>query len=295
MEKKGFEADRIFRTLGDKNRIRILDLLMEQELNAGELLEKVDIVQSTLSHHMKALCESGLVLARKAGKWTYYAVDPEAVEAAREFLERYLMPAGAAGSADPAQTKEKGRGRRTQPRQPLGETAEEDGGPSVAAEASEAAAVSADVMKQEPARSPELVAGLADDMRRKAAGEHEDAPRPEIEENAGDAANGVDALQMGADETGEDIWGEDEAVPTKEAPADRKKPAESRTRKPDGEKAPGRSGSLYFSMQDKQDKKKKSKPGKSKKTASGKEPEKKKNKKDSEKKKEKKKGSGKRE
>lgn len=84
------EFDKVFRALGDKHRLFIMDLLMEREMNAGELLEKVNVVQSTLSHHMKCLCESGLVTARKEGKWTYYSVSSEAVEAARVFLKRYL-------------------------------------------------------------------------------------------------------------------------------------------------------------------------------------------------------------
>lgn len=89
-EEKKIEYARIFRALGDRHRIQILNLLMEKERNAGELLELVDVVQSTLSHHMKALCESGLVIPRKEQKWTYYTVSHETVEAAREFLKQYL-------------------------------------------------------------------------------------------------------------------------------------------------------------------------------------------------------------
>lgn len=83
-------AEKWFRALGDGHRLRILDLLAETEMNAGELLEQVDVVQSTLSHHMKTLCESGLVRARKRGKWTLYTVDREAVSSAREYLTRYM-------------------------------------------------------------------------------------------------------------------------------------------------------------------------------------------------------------
>lgn len=89
-ERKKIEYDRIFRALGDKHRLQILDLLMERDMNAGELLELVDVVQSTLSHHMKALCDSGLVIPRRERKWTYYTVSAQTVELAREFLKRYL-------------------------------------------------------------------------------------------------------------------------------------------------------------------------------------------------------------
>lgn len=90
MNKKNDGYDKVFRALGDVHRIEILDLLMEREMNAGELLEAVDVVQSTLSHHMKSLCQSGLVTARKDGRWTYYAVSMERVQEARQFLKRYL-------------------------------------------------------------------------------------------------------------------------------------------------------------------------------------------------------------
>ena len=90
MEKK-IEYDRVFRALGDRHRLQILDMLMEREMNAGEILEAMDVVQSTLSHHMKSLCESGLVNARKSGKWTYYTVSSDVAEEARRFLERYLI------------------------------------------------------------------------------------------------------------------------------------------------------------------------------------------------------------
>jgi len=38
------------------------------------LLERVSVSQSTLSHHMKILVDSGAVSARKEGKWTYYSI-----------------------------------------------------------------------------------------------------------------------------------------------------------------------------------------------------------------------------
>ena len=64
-----------FRALGDKNRLQILALLADREICAGDILESMDIVQSTLSHHMKILTEAGIVKCRKQGKWSYYSVD----------------------------------------------------------------------------------------------------------------------------------------------------------------------------------------------------------------------------
>ena len=66
---------RVFKAFCDENRLQILDLLRENELCAFQLQEALEIGQSTLSHHMKVLCESGIVIARREGKWTYYRID----------------------------------------------------------------------------------------------------------------------------------------------------------------------------------------------------------------------------
>jgi ArsR family transcriptional regulator len=82
--------DQIFKAVGDPHRLKIIELLAEQELNAGELLQSIDIVQSTLSHHMKCLVESGIVNARRNGKWTCYTLNTEVIHDAYDFLGQYL-------------------------------------------------------------------------------------------------------------------------------------------------------------------------------------------------------------
>ncbi len=67
----------MFKALGDENRLKLLNELKSGEKNAGELLESLSVTQPTLSHHMKILCDSGIVDARRDGKWTYYSVSKE--------------------------------------------------------------------------------------------------------------------------------------------------------------------------------------------------------------------------
>ena len=90
---KGYTDELIFRALGDRHRLEILSHLVENEMNAGEILATVDVVQSTLSHHMKILTSSGLVNSRREGKCTYYTINIEAVEFVRESLKRFLESA----------------------------------------------------------------------------------------------------------------------------------------------------------------------------------------------------------
>lgn len=64
----------ICKALGDPNRLGIIKLLTGGEQCACKLLEEFNITQPTLSHHMKILCDCGLVKSRKEGKWTYYEI-----------------------------------------------------------------------------------------------------------------------------------------------------------------------------------------------------------------------------
>lgn len=76
----------IFKALGDENRIRILKMLHSGEKCACKLLEELNISQPTLSHHMKILCDSGLVIGRKEGKWMHYSICEEGCQIAQDSL-----------------------------------------------------------------------------------------------------------------------------------------------------------------------------------------------------------------
>ena len=71
---KYFENAQIFSAFFDDTRLKILEVLRNGEVCASKLLERVNVGQSTLSHHMKILVESGIVTARKAHKWRYYSI-----------------------------------------------------------------------------------------------------------------------------------------------------------------------------------------------------------------------------
>ena len=64
----------------------IVDMLSCGELCACKILEKFNITQPTLSHHMKILCDCGLVRGRKEGKWTYYSLNDDKVRDFKDFL-----------------------------------------------------------------------------------------------------------------------------------------------------------------------------------------------------------------
>lgn len=81
----------IFKAFCDENRIRIIRLLAGGEKCACKLLEEMNVTQPTLSHHMKILCDSGVVTGRKEGKWMYYSISAEGVEFARECFDNLMQ------------------------------------------------------------------------------------------------------------------------------------------------------------------------------------------------------------
>ena len=86
------EQAQVFKALCDEKRLRILEALRDGEECACNLGEQLDIVQSSLSYHMKILCESGIVDSRQEGKWTHYKISETGTSFAAELLERITTP-----------------------------------------------------------------------------------------------------------------------------------------------------------------------------------------------------------
>lgn len=86
MSRRHNREAQMFKAFSDEQRLKIIEMLSEGERCACEILDELDIGQSTLSHHMKILCESGVVRGRKEGKWTYYALDAIGCERVRSLI-----------------------------------------------------------------------------------------------------------------------------------------------------------------------------------------------------------------
>lgn len=89
MENRYDNIARVFKALCDPNRLMIIEMLQSGEKCACKLLEELNIVQSTLSHHMKILCESGFVESRREGKWMHYSLNKEGFEVAKKLLAEF--------------------------------------------------------------------------------------------------------------------------------------------------------------------------------------------------------------
>jgi ArsR family transcriptional regulator len=91
---------RRFHALGDEIRLDVLQLLRDGERCVCELTAVLLMAQSRLSFHLKVLKDSGLIVHRKAGRWSYYTLDAEAFREVESFLR--AIPNSATSSASPA-------------------------------------------------------------------------------------------------------------------------------------------------------------------------------------------------
>lgn len=84
------EADdlaRAFAALGDPVRLRLLSLVADAgEVCSCDLQGPLGRAQPTVSHHTKVLAEAGLIVGEKRGRWVWWRVVPERVEAVRSAL-----------------------------------------------------------------------------------------------------------------------------------------------------------------------------------------------------------------
>ena len=64
----------LFRAFSDTSRVRILSIIVEQELNTSALAELVGVTESAVSHHLRGLRQMKIVRARRDGKEVYYSV-----------------------------------------------------------------------------------------------------------------------------------------------------------------------------------------------------------------------------
>ena len=77
----------LLKVVAEPNRLKILEMLSCGEMCGCDILAHFDFTQPTLSHHMKILCDCGLVIARKDWKWTHYSIDKNTLECLKRWLE----------------------------------------------------------------------------------------------------------------------------------------------------------------------------------------------------------------
>ena len=70
----------LFKILGDPTRLKIVELLLENEMCVNHIAETMGMGQSAISHQLRVLRQARLVTYRKEGKTAYYSLNDDHVE-----------------------------------------------------------------------------------------------------------------------------------------------------------------------------------------------------------------------
>ena len=67
------------KAIADETRQKIMNICCCESLSVNEIVEKLDVSQPTVSHHLAILRETDLVTVREEGKQTFYSLNQERV------------------------------------------------------------------------------------------------------------------------------------------------------------------------------------------------------------------------
>jgi DNA-binding transcriptional ArsR family regulator len=101
-------ADAVLRALAEPQRVRILRVVGERELAAGEIADHFDITAQAVSQHLRVLRDAEVLHERRIGTRRLYSIRPEAIESVRAFLEE-LWPTSLARLKDSVEGDLRGR------------------------------------------------------------------------------------------------------------------------------------------------------------------------------------------
>jgi DNA-binding transcriptional ArsR family regulator len=83
------DVDSTFRALADPTRRRILELVAEREMSAGEIASHFEITRPAVSQHLTVLRNAGLVAEHRVGRTRVYRTKPERVDEVVEHLQSF--------------------------------------------------------------------------------------------------------------------------------------------------------------------------------------------------------------
>ncbi|MGG6293914.1 ArsR/SmtB family transcription factor [Leptolyngbya sp. AN02str] len=78
-----------FHALSEPLRVKVIELLRENELCVCDLCDQLKVAQSKLSFHLKTLKEANLVRSRQEGRWIYYSLNLPQFAVLEQYLSEF--------------------------------------------------------------------------------------------------------------------------------------------------------------------------------------------------------------
>ncbi|MBC8375296.1 MAG: winged helix-turn-helix transcriptional regulator [FCB group bacterium] len=98
-----YDLNKFFKAISDPNRVKIMELLKDKELNVSEICQHFDMQQPSVSHHLSVLKNADIVAHTKRGKEVYYRLDSICITSCCNGFQEQFVEIEKLGKAGKAQ------------------------------------------------------------------------------------------------------------------------------------------------------------------------------------------------
>ena len=84
------DLSELFKSFSDPTRRGILDLLKQKDQTPSEILEKIEVSQPTLSHHLDILKRANLIIGERDGQFIRYSLNMSVFQMAIEYMTKFI-------------------------------------------------------------------------------------------------------------------------------------------------------------------------------------------------------------
>ena len=81
----------LFKALSDKTRRKILEMLREKDMTAGEIANEFNISKPSVTHHLNILYQSELVIKEREGQYIYYSLNVTVLQEVLSWLLEFTF------------------------------------------------------------------------------------------------------------------------------------------------------------------------------------------------------------
>lgn len=79
----------VFSAIGEPKRRALIEQLVVQQMTVGELVDRMQWTQPTVSKHLKVLKDVNLVAETRVGRFRYYRVQPDELRPIQEWMHQF--------------------------------------------------------------------------------------------------------------------------------------------------------------------------------------------------------------
>jgi len=83
-------VENVFKVLSCEIRLKIIELLSSGSKNVSEIVERFNLTQPTVTHHLRVLEKEGIVKRERYKKWIFYSLKKDIIDNLKRYFENIL-------------------------------------------------------------------------------------------------------------------------------------------------------------------------------------------------------------